>query len=64
MVGVFHGYAKLRSSTYFNTGKIGLLPKRPVSLLQTDNASAHKPTYEDEDEDELEYVENPFEDHK
>jgi hypothetical protein len=47
----------------FQPGKIGLLPKRPVSLLQADNASANKPTYEEE-EDELEYVENPFEDHK
>jgi hypothetical protein len=42
------------------TGKIGLLPKRPVSLLSSDRPSAHKPR-DDDDTDELEYVENPFE---
>jgi hypothetical protein len=41
-------------------GKIGLLPKRPVSLLAADGPNANKPR-EDDDADELEYVENPFE---
>ncbi|KAG7092209.1 hypothetical protein E1B28_008576 [Marasmius oreades] len=40
-----------------DTGKLGLLPKRPVSLLPQANQTS-KPA----DEDDLEYVENPFED--
>ena len=43
------------------TGKLGLLPKKPVSLL-SGNASAGSPRG-DEDDDELDYVENPFEEH-
>jgi len=39
-------------------GKIGLLPKRPVSLVNTEPEPSHA---HDEDEEELEYVENPFE---
>ncbi|KAI0688200.1 hypothetical protein BC835DRAFT_1419376 [Cytidiella melzeri] len=53
-----------------NITKLGLLPKRPVSLL-TPQSSATAATRregeeddEDEDEDELDYVENPFEDRK
>ncbi|KAI9507468.1 hypothetical protein F5148DRAFT_1285174 [Russula earlei] len=40
------------------SGKIGLLPKRPVSLV---NAESQPRRAHDEDEEELEYVENPFE---
>ena len=40
--------------------KIGLLPKRPVSLLNTNSPPARRPS----DDDELEYVENPFEERK
>jgi len=39
-------------------GKIGLLPKRPVSLVNTESQSSHA---HDQDEEELEYLENPFE---
>ncbi|EJU04347.1 hypothetical protein DACRYDRAFT_20909 [Dacryopinax primogenitus] len=39
------------------SGKINLLPKRPVALGAGSNTAARK-----EDEDDLEYVENPFED--
>lgn len=45
-----------------NAAKFGLLPKRPVQLLtpQTSGANAgHRPGGE-EDEEELDYVENPF----
>lgn len=45
-------------------GKLGLLPKRPVSLLkQQGTESAKEPVREDsiESNDELEYAENPFE---
>ena len=41
--------------------KIGLLPKRPVSLL---NTSSPPPTRPSDEDDDLEYVENPFEEHK
>lgn len=41
------------------TAKIGLLPKRPVSLLNTNSPPATRPS---DDDDDLEYVENPFED--
>ncbi len=37
--------------------KLGMLPKRPVSLSQTPPVNR-----QDVDEDELDYVENPFED--
>ncbi|EPQ57676.1 hypothetical protein GLOTRDRAFT_17842, partial [Gloeophyllum trabeum ATCC 11539] len=40
--------------------KIGLLPKRPVSLVR----DQHSSTRPRDDDDELEYVENPFEDRK
>ena len=43
------------------TDKIGLLPKRPVSLLTTSSPPATRPS---DDDDELEYVENPFEERK
>jgi hypothetical protein len=43
---------------HIDPGKLGMLPKRPVSLLRNPAEPAPKP---DEDEDELEYVENPFE---
>ena len=43
------------------TAKLGLLPKRPVSLL-TPQSSAPPPVQRQQSEDsELEYVENPFE---
>ena len=44
-----------------SSGKIGLLPKRSVSLVSTESqpGRAH-----DEEEEELEYVENPFEEGK
>ncbi|KAI0256357.1 hypothetical protein BJV78DRAFT_459074 [Lactifluus subvellereus] len=38
-------------------GKIGLLPKRPVSLVNTQSQPSRAP----DEEEELEYVENPFE---
>jgi hypothetical protein len=43
------------------TGKIGLLPKRPVSLLRVEDPPKKR---DDDDDDELEYVENPFESKK
>jgi len=43
--------------SYFPTGKLGLLPKRPVSLLQPLTPPARKPS----EDEELEYAENPFE---
>lgn len=43
--------------------KFGLLPKRPVSLLVSQPSSDNKPSKEhDDDDEELEYLENPFED--
>lgn len=45
-----------------SAGKIGMLPKRPVSLLP--DPSAPTPKHDDDDDDELEYAENPFEEHK
>jgi hypothetical protein len=47
--------------TFLPAGKIGLLPKRPVSLV---NAESHSSEAHDEEEEELEYVENPFEEGK
>jgi hypothetical protein len=41
-------------------GKIGLLPKRPVSLVNTES----QPSHAQDEEEELEYVENPFEEGK
>ncbi|KAG1725402.1 uncharacterized protein EDB91DRAFT_1062246 [Suillus paluster] len=38
--------------------KLGLLPKRPVSLLREQPPPSHR----DDSDDELEYTENPFED--
>ncbi|KAI1795526.1 hypothetical protein LXA43DRAFT_970457 [Ganoderma leucocontextum] len=49
------------SGSPVNPAKIGLLPKRPVSLLNTSSPPATRPS---DDDDELEYVENPFEEHK
>ncbi|ESK88407.1 cue domain-containing protein [Moniliophthora roreri MCA 2997] len=51
------------SGSGIDGGKLGLLPKRPVSLLAQspppgDNANK---TERPDDDDELEYVENPFE---
>ncbi|KAF9264927.1 hypothetical protein L218DRAFT_900141 [Marasmius fiardii PR-910] len=46
------------SGTGMDTGKLGLLPKRPVSLLPQTN----QPSQPADDDDKLEYVENPFED--
>ncbi|KAM6502115.1 hypothetical protein JOM56_002092 [Amanita muscaria] len=53
-----------RPITAIDGGKLGLLPKRPVSLLkQQGTESAKEPVREDsiESNDELEYAENPFE---
>lgn len=44
--------------------KLGLLPKRPVSLLTPQPASTQTRHPDEDDEDELEYVENPFEENK
>ncbi|KAK1229057.1 hypothetical protein PQX77_007873 [Marasmius sp. AFHP31] len=52
------------SGTGLEKGKLGLLPKRPVSLLAQSppqSTTNTKPSKQDSD-DELEYVENPFED--
>ncbi|KAI0663387.1 hypothetical protein C8Q70DRAFT_906392 [Cubamyces menziesii] len=49
------------SGSPVNAAKIGLLPKRPVSLLNTNSPPPTRPSDEDDD---LEYVENPFEEHK
>ncbi|KAI0039766.1 hypothetical protein FA95DRAFT_1684134 [Auriscalpium vulgare] len=42
-----------------DAGKIGLLPKRPVSLVGAGAGAAGRQP--DDEDDELEYVENPFE---
>ncbi|KAJ6629493.1 hypothetical protein B0H10DRAFT_1987414 [Mycena sp. CBHHK59/15] len=42
-------------------GKLGMLPKRPVSLLRTSDGGAAKGAPTSSDDDELEYAENPFE---
>ncbi|KAI0823441.1 hypothetical protein BC628DRAFT_1324987 [Trametes gibbosa] len=49
------------SGSPVNAAKIGLLPKRPVALLSANTPPATRPSDED---DELEYVENPFEERK
>ncbi|OSD07015.1 hypothetical protein PYCCODRAFT_1474392 [Trametes coccinea BRFM310] len=49
------------SGSPVNPAKIGLLPKRPVSLL---NANSPPPTRPTDEDDDLEYVENPFDEHK
>lgn len=43
-------------------GKLGLLPKRPVSLLRDQPPPAQTPPRPTNEDDELEYAENPFED--
>jgi len=50
-----------RPASNIDPGKIGLLPKRPVSLVNAESQSSHT---HDEDEEELEYAENPFEEGK
>ncbi|KAI0339975.1 hypothetical protein BDW22DRAFT_1361062 [Trametopsis cervina] len=52
-----------QSGSPLDATKFGLLPKRPVSLLSP-QVSAQRPKDDDEDEDELDYVENPFEEKK
>ncbi|KAF7985085.1 hypothetical protein HWV62_8963 [Athelia sp. TMB] len=42
--------------------KLGMLPKRPVSLLR--DPSQPPARHDDDDDDELEYAENPFEEHR
>jgi hypothetical protein len=51
----------ISGSPPIDPGKLGMLPKRAVSLLRTPSNPAPKP---DDDDDELEYAENPFEEHK
>ncbi|KAF8348245.1 hypothetical protein F5887DRAFT_638563 [Amanita rubescens] len=55
-----------RPITTIDGGKLGLLPKRPVSLLKPQVAAAGQTESERQtsldDDDELEYAENPFED--
>lgn len=41
-----------------NIGSVGMLNKRPVSLLGN-NPPPHR-----DDDDDLEYTENPFEEHR
>ncbi|KAF8740173.1 hypothetical protein AX14_008361 [Amanita brunnescens Koide BX004] len=58
-----------RPVTTIDGGKLGLLPKRPVSLLKPQVAAGGQTVVErqtsvDDDDDELEYTENPFEDHR
>ncbi|KDQ27442.1 hypothetical protein PLEOSDRAFT_1083566 [Pleurotus ostreatus PC15] len=48
-------------ATPIDGNKLGLLPKRPVSLLRPSDGATPMQRKESE-EDELEYVENPFED--
>ena len=60
---------KLTGLLSYLTGKLGLLPKRPVSLLKPQVAAGGQTVVErqtsvDDDDDELEYTENPFEDHR
>jgi len=45
-----------------DAGKLGLLPKRPVSLLPDPAAAPAHEGQPTDDDDGLEYVENPFED--
>ncbi|KAG5639456.1 hypothetical protein H0H81_001578 [Sphagnurus paluster] len=46
-------------------GKLGLLPKRPVSLMRPSSPPVqHSVSQESDESDELEYVENPFEEHR
>jgi len=53
-----------------DAGKFGLLPKRPVSLLRDPGPAGSTPApakthnVADDDDDGLEYAENPFEDGK
>ncbi|KAF8199918.1 hypothetical protein K438DRAFT_1966269 [Mycena galopus ATCC 62051] len=48
-----------------DAGKLGMLPKRPVSLLRTNSPpSATSGAPPSSDDDELEYAENPFEEGK
>ncbi|KAI0302705.1 hypothetical protein BC826DRAFT_985809 [Russula brevipes] len=49
-----------RPASNIDPGKIGLLPKRPVSLVNTEA----QPSHAQDEEEELEYVENPFEEGK
>ncbi|KAH9083936.1 hypothetical protein EDB83DRAFT_2332291 [Lactarius deliciosus] len=58
-------------SNAIDPGKIGLLPKRPVSLVDTQSQSQQQfqdhqsPSHPPDDSDEeLEYVENPFEEER
>ncbi|KAI0081978.1 hypothetical protein K474DRAFT_1694672 [Panus rudis PR-1116 ss-1] len=53
-----------QSGSPVNPAKVGLLPKRPVSLLGSQPGSAASTKPRDESDDELEYAENPFEDGK
>lgn len=52
-------------SNTIDPGRIGLLPKRPISLVdtQTQSQEHQSPNQrpDDSDEEELEYIENPFE---
>lgn len=49
--------------TFLPPAKIGMLPKRPVSLLGSTPAQSST-TRRANDDDELDYVENPFDDER
>ncbi|KAF5326273.1 hypothetical protein D9611_000383 [Ephemerocybe angulata] len=52
-------------ATPIDGGKLGLLPKRPVSLVRDSAADGKQPRRSESlDDDGLEYAENPFEDQK
>ncbi|CAL1706191.1 unnamed protein product [Somion occarium] len=55
-----------QSGSPINAAKLGLLPKRPVSLLRSQPPSETKPAkeHDGDDDDDLEYIENPFEEGK
>lgn len=49
----------------WNSGKLGLLPKRPISLVrEPPQAKPQQIQRRDSDDDDLEYAENPFEESK
>ncbi|KAJ3556399.1 hypothetical protein NM688_g2047 [Phlebia brevispora] len=47
-----------------NAAKLGLLPRRPVNLMTSQPTTPTPRQHNDDDDDELDYVENPFEEHR